>query len=765
MGGRPLPASGGESVEGGDGVTIADSLDQIPQMLRQRKQWVVWREELRDDNSTKIPYNAITSNHASTTMPDTWSSYEQACEALNNGKHYDGLGYVFSEDDGIVGVDLDDCIDPEGKLNPRATQILEMIGSYTEYSPSGRGLHILVRAELPGNGINHNGIEMYDRGRYFCTTGEHFEGTPTAITDQSGEVEALYKQLRQEKDAAKQPAPRPAGDSITAPQGYGQAALTDECNKVASAVKGERNSTLNSAAFNLGQLVGSRILQQNQVENELLLAAQAAGLSTTEAEGTIRSGLAAGITQPREPAEAGQTREPGAPVFRLTERGAGERFAHLHKGRARFCVERDAWLWYDGSRWTYESTKDIEAAARQTVRHIDQEAMNCDDDDRRKTIRKHATTIERRQGTAAMLWFAGRQENAVTYAREFDADVWTLNCQNGSLDLRKGELRPHDPADLLTRQCPLAYDPNAAAPLWDKFLRRIMNDNQVLIDYLQCVAGMALTGDASEHLFFLLYGTGANGKSVFCDTIVNMLGDYACEGAPDLFTVQRFGEHPTELADLCGKRLVVTSETEENRRLKVALVKRLTGNSTLKARFMRQDYFEFPRTQTFMLATNNRPDIRENTLAVWRRLRLVPFSVTIPETEQDPALLDKLRAEWPGILRWCLEGCLRWQRDGRLRTPEEVSEATGEYRAEQDVLREYLEEGCFMSAQAVVPRTELFASYRTWAEKMNERFPLTRHGFYDRVRKIDGVWESKQRFDGKASTDLFCGIGLLLQDL
>jgi len=341
---------------------------------------------------------------------------------------------------------------------------------------------------------------------------------------------------------------------------------------------------------------------------------------------------------------------------------------------------------------------------------------------------------------------------------ELDSNPWLLNVQNGTVDLRTGDLLPHRREDFITKLAPVRYDPAAACPRWDEFLDRIMGGNQQLISFLQRLAGMCLTGSVSEQYLFIAHGAGANGKSVLLDTLTGLLGDYAGEAPPDLFVVRRSEEHPTEIADLCGKRLVVGSETEEGRSLRTQLLKRLTGNARIKARFMRQDYFEFERTHKMILVTNNRPKISEPTGAVWRRIRLIPFNVIIPPDEQDKTLVEKLKTEWPGILNWALAGCLAWQREG-LQFPAEVMGATDNYQQEQDVLAEFIDECCTLSPHAFITRKNLFSSYQNWATTIHDRFPLERNALYERIRRREGISEGQKRINGCPERG-YSGIGL-----
>lgn len=268
---------------------------------------------------------------------------------------------------------------------------------------------------------------------------------------------------------------------------------------------------------------------------------------------------------------------------------------------------------------------------------------------------------------------------------ELDRDPWLLNVKNGTVDLRTGELRPHKRDDLITKIVPVEYDSEASCPTWLAFLNRIMDGNERLIAFLQRAAGYSLTASTQEQCFFLLYGTGANGKSVFLTTLLAVMGDYGIQAAPDLLLAKSGESHPTEVADLFGARLVVATETEAGRRLAENLVKQHTSGDRLKARFMRQDFFEFEATFKIWLATNNKPIVKGTDYAIWRRIKLIPFTVTIPPEERDKSLPAKLRQELHGILAWAVQICLEWQKYG-LNEPQEVTAATCAYRDEQDIL-------------------------------------------------------------------------------
>ncbi len=439
-----------------------------------------------------------------------------------------------------------------------------------------------------------------------------------------------------------------------------------------------------------------------------------------------------------------------------TDVGNAARLVKQHGKDLRYCAAWGRWLPWDGVRWRADANLEVMRRAKRTALSIYDEAKEAHGD-RQEALSKCAFVSQRRERLNAMVDLA-RCELEVSPG-DLDADGWLLNVLNGTVDLRTGELREHRREDRITKLAPVKFETGATCPLWDAFLRRITGGDAALIAYLQRIAGVCLTGDAREQVLFIFYGTGGNGKSVFLDTLSGLLGDYAAEAAPDLLIMRRSEEHPCEVADLCGKRLVVASETEEGTRLKVQLVKRLTGNARIKGRFMRQDYFEFPRTHKLVLVTNNKPKIRERTCAMWRRVRLIPFDVTIPEDEQDKELIRRLIDEWPGILRWALAGCLAWQRE-RLNPPEAVKAATQAYQDEQDPFREFLESSCVLTQHSWVSRTNLFAAYQTWAREAGERWPLDRTALYDRLRKQGGIAEKQRRVSGRMIRG-FEGIGLL----
>jgi putative DNA primase/helicase len=289
-----------------------------------------------------------------------------------------------------------------------------------------------------------------------------------------------------------------------------------------------------------------------------------------------------------------------------------------------------------------------------------------------------------------------------------------------TINLRTGAGRLPDPIDYNTKVTAVcAAAPGTPAPLWAAFLDRITAGDLELQEYLQRVAGYCLTGSVAEHALFFLYGTGANGKSVFVNTLVEIMGDYALTIGTEMLMVSNTDRHPTEVARLRGVRLAVGSEIEIGKTWAESKIKALSGGDRLQGRYMRQDFFEFDPQFKLMIVGNHKPSLRGVDEAIRRRLHLVPFTVTIPPEERDPELSNKLKAEWPAILRWAVDGCLAWQREG-LNPPEAVREATASYLAGEDTFELWRDACTTPDLNAWESSADLWRSWKAWAENAGE---------------------------------------------
>ncbi|AUM00548.1 hypothetical protein B4966_10515 [Rhodocyclaceae bacterium] len=374
----------------------------------------------------------------------------------------------------------------------------------------------------------------------------------------------------------------------------------------------------------------------------------------------------------------------------------------------RYVAAWGRWLVWDGRRWRHEETLGATDLIRSVCRQM---AVRADNP---KVAAKLATS-----GTVGGVERLARSDrrHAATTA-EWDADPWLLNTPGGVVDLKTGRMRAHDRADRMTKIA--AATPGGDCPTWKQFIDEVTGGDKELQAYLQRMAGYALTGSTQEHALFFLYGTGANGKSVFVNTLATILGDYATSAPMDTFMETRSDRHPTDMAGLRGARFVAAIETEQGRRWAESKVKSLTGGDKISARFMRQDFFEFFPQFKLFVAGNHKPAIRNIDEAMKRRLHLIPFTITVPPQQRDKHLQQKLLAERDGILAWAVEGCLAWQRLGRLDPPRCVVDATEEYFEAEDALGRWLDERCVREPNAKSLTAELFADWKQWAEAAGE---------------------------------------------
>jgi putative DNA primase/helicase len=393
----------------------------------------------------------------------------------------------------------------------------------------------------------------------------------------------------------------------------------------------------------------------------------------------------------------------------LTEYGKDIRYNALWK----------KWLVWNGSHWEMDDGYLIHDMGLRMIRGIYEELLKTSDIRDRLDIEKHAMQSESARRRKALIEVASWIPELNIKTDFLDKDPWLFNIKNGTIDLRTGELREHKQEDLITRVANVEYDQNADCPVWKQFIMEIMNYNTDLIRFIQNAAGWAITGDTSEQSMFILFGTGANGKSTFLNTIMNILGDYAIATPTETFMRKKGDQITNDIARLRGTRFVTTTEAEHGRRLSEPLIKQITGNDRMTARFLYGEFFNFVPTFKIWMATNHKPVIKGTDHGIWRRIKLIPFITRIEEEKQDKHLEQKLMLEGPGILNWLIEGAKRWCQEG-LKTPAIIIKATDEYRAEMDVIGNFLKERCLQQPGLMIKARELFKCYQDWCDDHNE---------------------------------------------
>jgi putative DNA primase/helicase len=398
-------------------------------------------------------------------------------------------------------------------------------------------------------------------------------------------------------------------------------------------------------------------------------------------------------------------------------------FIDKHDVNLRYTALWGQWLIWDGRRWMPDEKLEVFSLIRQFCYERAKLAES-----------KEAKSIASASTVAAIERLARADQRIAVTVSEWDTDPWLLNTPAGTVDLRTGKLRDHNPDDKITKVTGISPDWNCLIPLWAQFLDRVTAGNRKLVEYLQRVAGYSLGGSTREHALFFLYGTGANGKSTFINVITACIGGYHKVAPIETFTASNTERHPTELAGLRGARLVTAVETEEGRRWDESKIKALTGGDPISARFMRQDFFEYLPQFKLMIAGNHKPGLRSVDEAIRRRFNLIPFTTTIPVDKRDPELLEKLKAELPGILAWAIDGAVTWQKQG-IGRPEIVIAATAEYLEAEDGISAWIEECCSRDPNAFATSSSLFVSWSAWATKHGE--------FVGTTRKLNSTLESK----------------------
>jgi putative DNA primase/helicase len=413
--------------------------------------------------------------------------------------------------------------------------------------------------------------------------------------------------------------------------------------------------------------------------------------------------------------------------YKLTELGNAERLVTRYGTQLRYCHAWNKWLVWDGKRWKVDDKGAVEWRAQRTVRAINEEVAKADEEVR-GAIEGHAKRSETKHQIDAMISLARSQDLIPVSPVQLDCDPYMFNCENGTLDLRSGELLEHGPGHLITKLAPVKFSPIATCPSWLNFLNRIFGSDQALIKYLQKAIGYSLTGIVTEKALFVFHGGGDNGKTTLLEAIRNVMGDYA--GVIDIDALMQNGcDSVTEraIAELCGKRFITASEAEEGQKLREAKIKHLTGMGRLVGRRIYGSPFEFDPFFKLFIDANHKPVIRGSDKAIWNRIRLVPFNVSIPKAEQDAKLGEKLKAEAPGILAWAVQGCLKWRHEG-LGEPPAVSSAREQYREEMDVVADFIADCCVEIADGRETFGDLYAAYLRWCDGMKEK-PITSMAF------------------------------------
>ena len=777
--------------------------DSIPSALKALNQWVCWKYEDRNGKRTKPPINphSVVQGalvHAKTDDPTTWTSFAIAYNAYqyaDKAMKLEGIGVCLAAGDNLTGIDLDHVINPDtGGLKPEADEILEHFkGTYAEVSPSGEGLRIFCYGK-PGRSGKNVGtpkwLEVYAHpsSRYLTVTGNHWPGSASEVTDQQAALDWLHQRFMSAStegeeathkaatalvqrghvqvppapvEAALPPATALTDDELlakarAASNGAEFSRLFDQCDL--SAHKGDHSSADLALCNHLAFWTRDADQMDRLFRRSALMRPKWGEVhhsdGRTYGQGTIAKAIrdCRTVYSGRQSATAEDWAPTGGGMdpYRGTDEANAALFLRQHGPNVRFCPPWEKWLIWTSTHWAVDDKLAVRQWAADLPRTLYRDASAATDSAVRQSIAELARKLESGRRQAALLDLV--RPRVVAHNSDLDRDPFLLNASNGTVDLRTGELRAHRRDDLLTHNTGIDYDPTAECPTFTRFLTDVFAGDADLIEFIRRAVGYTLTGDVREQVIFIPHGVGSNGKSVFLNILRGLLGELALQAAPDLLMSDHNRRHPTEQAALYGRRAVICQETEQNRRFNETLVKQLTGGDRISARRMREDFWEFSPTGKIWLSTNHKPEIRGTDHAIWRRIRLIPFSVTFRDPghgspEKDTTMEERLRAEMSGILTWAVQGCLAWQRDG-LTIPAAVQDATDAYRQQQDVLAAWVSDRCIVKHTATASAADLYASYAKWCEDNGERpepqrrfgMRLTERGFKREHGRAGYVW-------------------------
>lgn len=772
----------------------------IPEELKKIDRWVCWQMEERDGKLTKVPYNPMSGGRAMSNNPATWGTFYDAVEKSSS---FDGIGFMFNGD-GIVGVDIDHCKE-NGIMSDVARDIINTLDSYTEYSQSGNGIHIICYGKLPSGRKRKDSVEMYETGRFFVMTGNVLDDAHTGIEARTEELAEVHKKYlnEQKKKIIQKTAEivhNLSDDEIISKALDGKngdlfGQLMNGSWKGRYKSQSEADLALcNILAFYTGRDYSAidRIFRRSGLYREKWEERRSDGtygsatikLAVQDCDQTYTPGRKKEQQQKRERKPPDNNNTSVEPL-KLPEWITGpyndmwnaERLIEKHGSNMKYNKTKGSWFIWDSKRWREDHKDNIRNMADDTIISLYQyKSLMWQKYGDSKDDKKYSSFI----GWLGKARNTARKNNMITEAEswpgvsavsdDFDNNEWMFNCANGTIDLKTGKLMPHKKYDLITKMSPVEFHPNEKAPVFEKFMNKIFEEKKHLIAFIQRAIGYSLTGTTKEQCIFVCHGSGANGKSTLIGTIQDMLGDYARNTNFTTFTV-RNDSNTNDIARLMGSRFVTAMEVGEDKRLNEALIKQLSGGDMISARYLHKEFFDFYPTFKIWMGANHKPKIKETDNGIWRRIKLIPFEVTIPPEERDGDLPFKLKKELPGILAWAVRGCIKWQKEG-LNPPAEVNAATDTYRGEMDVMQAFLSDCTIEKEDGIVKSGDLYRVYSEWCDENGEHafsstkfaLKLKERGIKKSKTKTMRTWEGLEltpagkqfmysRYEGKKQND------------
>jgi putative DNA primase/helicase len=753
----------------------------IPQAMKNVRRWCCWAAVPKQKADGTVEYTKeprrghAPGKRASSTDAATWCDFETAYAHVQTGE-MSGVGFVLG--DGWAGVDLDDAF-VGADLRPDAAAIVSRLSSFTERSVSKTGVHVIVHAELH-RGIKTSSVEVYGEGRYFTMSGDRLDGCHQTVESRQAELDALVQDLQNERarntrslvptnavsisdDRTRLTPPPPASDEEIIERAHracrGFADLW--AGNIAKYDGDDSRADLALAGY-LAFMCGpeqdglvrrlmeqSRLKRDKWVENRTYLERTISKAYGERGEddffhwnGHPRKAELVPISVP----------SPGTPPDRgllldlthsstVDDTGFARRLAEEGRDHIRYVTSWGKWITWDGSRWNVDDGTGAVQQAQILRDRLWHEFADLPLKKKTALALKYIKQCGSAKKIRDIVGLLRHQQPIRISHEQLDQHRLLLNLRNGTIDLRTGECLPHDREHFITQMAAVAYQPFAEADLWEQFIHEAMLGDAELIRFLQVSAGLMLSGDVSVQAMWCHHGNGANGKSTFLGTIANLLGDYATAAPPNFLMTRQTESHPTEIANLYGKRLVTAIECEGGKRMRESFVKMLTGGDKMAARRMHENFWTVDPTWHLHVAFNDPPTITGTDDGIRRRLKIIPWRADFRGAKQDKSIKERLESEEmrPGILNWCLAGFRDYLANG-LPSNSAVEDATAEYVSEQDVLGVFLDEECVIGPACQVVFPAFLKSFHGWLETRGEHpgywsgkkvgADLKRRGFY-----------------------------------
>ncbi|MBE9438577.1 MULTISPECIES: phage/plasmid primase, P4 family [Bacilli] len=746
-------------------------LSNIPDELKQLNNWCVWKFENRNGKRTKIPFNAATGEFAKSNDKSTWSSYETAV----NAEGVDGIGFFFEPP--YLGIDIDDIDDDlhrfkQGdKLDNIVSEFNEAFKSYTEVSPSGNGLHIIVKGKIPGNRRRKGNIEMYDSGRFFTMTGKNI-GKYKDVTEVSEQVFKTIYNKYLPNNTIKYPTTNNYQenihnlseiDVINEIYNSKQAKLFDDLMKGNYEPYYTSHSEADMALANILAFWCAKdysqmdsIFRQSNLYRDKWDEKRK---NSTYGEQTLFKAIneVNNIYTPKQEKEENPLRyalshifdaekkDKEYPIRSYDDTGNADRFIDRYGHLYKHSYITNKFYIYDGQKWKVDDRGAIRKLIDEMIENIKNEKVlhseDVTEEEAREAFQKY---YKKTRGTQSKKNIMNELMHRKTVTPdEFDNDDMLLNVANGYVDLTSRELYKHDINRMFSQIANTDYSEKMQPSVWLDFLNDIFAGDKEVIRYIQKALGYSLTGSTREQIMFILFGKGRNGKSIFVETIAEILGDYSNNMQAKSLMVQKNDNVNTDIARLSKARFVTSSEPNEGFRFDEGLIKQLTGGDKVTARFLYAEEFEYTPKFKIWVSTNHKPIIRGTDDGIWRRLVLIPFDVQIPEEKVDKDLKYKLLREAPAILNWMAEGAYMWMREG-LELPDKLKDAGQTYRTEMDVVEQFIQEKCKRAEDVRETGKALYEEYKKWADENNE-YKMDKNKF---GKKLKEKFRSKKMNNG-----------------